>query len=258
MVHLPKLKYETIHFFQLPCRKDKSEKRRNTEKQLCAVPGVTNDTSTKTPSEDVFSSIPDLQAISPATSFKSLDMTASSVYLNNSFASMYWSYPSLAGRSLGPSLATSTASFKTALEQIDDDDDDDENDYDLSFSSIPTGKRDLNALTDCNYDVKDTKSKNKETVVERQQRISVLLHSMGTRTKDEPVWVQKPEFKNLTPNKNSAQILSSQSVPKETKSNGTPIGIKRFQKGHKSVITGDDKAKRTSKVVVSDKSTKDT
>ena len=48
-------------------------------------------------------------------------MSVSSQYLTHSLASIYWSYPSLAAQSNGPSLATSTASFRTALEQIEDD-----------------------------------------------------------------------------------------------------------------------------------------
>ena len=254
-----------IPFLKLPCRKGKSRKRGNTEKQLYAVPEITGDEQSKTATEDVFSGIPDLQAISPAPSFKSIDIFGSSPYLNNSIASMYWSYPSLASRSYGPSLATSTASFKTALEQIGDADEDVDKDDNLSFSSIPTSKRDLNSSTGTNCDINSTESNGRPMAGNIPDNSTPLNPTTRRTIKEEPVWVKKPELRKLTQIKNSAQIASilepgrpAQYAVKEMKQNGTPIGIKRFKNGPKSVIIGDDRVKRANKNVANDNSTKDT
>ena len=215
---------------------------------------TSNGISSKSPTEDVFSSLPDLPAISPAPSFKSIDMSVSSQYLTHSLASIYWSYPSLAAQSKGPSLATSTASFRTALEQIEDDEentDDSEEDDDVSFSSIATSKRDLNAPVDtC-----DTENTCQIMTTERKSDIPLTT---GRTQKDDDVWVKRPGFRNFSPSTQIHQPLEAQTTEnaqKCAKSNGTPLGIKRFK--NKSLIVGDsEKTKRADKQAT-DKSTKD-
>ena len=181
-------------------------------------------------------------------------MSVSSQYLTHSLASIYWSYPSLAAQSNGPSLATSTASFRTALEQIEDDErdtDDNEEDDDVSFSSIATSKRDLNAPVDtCD-------TENTFQIMTSKHKSDIPL-TTGRVQEDDDVWIKRPEFRDFSPSTQIRQPLEAQpmeNAQKYVKSNGTPLGIKRFK--NKSLIVGDhEKSKRADKQAT-DKSTKD-
>ena len=169
-------------------------------------------------------------------------MSVSSHYLTHSLASIYWSYPSLAAQSNGPSLATSTASFRTALEQIEDDErstDDNEEDDDVSFSSIATSKRDLNAPVD----ICDTENTSKHK--------SDIPLTTGRVQEDDDVWVKRPEFRHFSQStqiqiRQPLEVQPTENAHKYAKSNGTPLGIKRFK--NKSLIVGDhEKLKRADK-----------
>ena len=197
----------------------------------------------------MFSSLPELPAISPAPSFKSIDMNGcSSQYLTHSFASIYWSYPSLAAQSNGPSRATSTASFRTALEQIEDDEEntDDNEDDDVSFSSIATSKRDLNAP----LGKRACDTKNTFQIVTSKPKTDIP--SEGRSWKKDDVWVKRPEFRPIC---QPLEAQPTKTAQKYAKPNGTPLGIKRFK--DKSLIVGyEEKAKRVDKQNA-DKSSKD-
>ena len=186
--------------------------------------------------------------MSPAPSFKSIDISGSSQYLTHSLASIYWSYPSLATQSNGPSLATSTASFRTALEQIEDDEEnlnDNDEDDDVSFSSIATSKRDLNAPVTTTCDTENTfqivtnKSKSDIPLAERAQ-------------KKDDVWVKRPGFKQIC-QPFEAQPMNN--AHRYAKPNGTPLGIKRF-KNKSFTVRNEEKANGADKQFTN-KSTKD-
>ena len=145
-------------------------------------------------------------------------------------------------------MATSTASFRTALEQIEDIEEninDNDEDDDVSFSSIATSKRDLNAPVATTCDTENTF----QTVTNKSESEIPLA---GHAQKEDDVWVKRPGFRQM------CQPLETQptnNTQKFTKPNGTPLGIKRFK--NKSFIVGnEEKAKRADKQSTN-KSTKD-
>ena len=175
-------------------------------------------------------------------------MSGSSQYLTHSLASIYWSYPSLATQSNGPSRATSTASFRTALEQIEDDEEtinDNDEDDDVSFSSIATSKRDLNARVSTTCDTENTFQ-----IVTSKSKSDIPLE--GHAQKEEDVWVKRPGFRQIC---QPLEAQSTNNARKYAKPNGTPLGIKRFK--NKSLIFGNEEKARRADKQATNKSTKD-
>lgn len=154
---------------------------------------------------------------------------------------MYWSYPSLAQGSTGPSQATSTASFKTALEHLDVDaeleqisDESDDDDDDVSFASIPTSKQDLNEVAE----VVDSDAETKEVKNEKTEEPE---ESPGEINDARPT---EPQLE--TPDKKNAGLVAF--PQKRDKSpDAKPLGIKRFEQMYAKVAK-DEKRMNSSPV----------
>ena len=161
----------------------------------------------------------------------------------------------MATHSNGPSLATSLASFKTALEQIDDDT------SELSFSSILTSRQVSNSPIGCILK-KDVVPATNESEVQDAENNIQLLNSKGSGHKQDDILIKRPEAGQAAASKNSSKQFSTAvtntpvaNTEKHTKQKSTPLGISRYKNGSKSVMTVDDRSKRTGTNVI-DKRTK--